>query len=214
MNKKVTIIDYGVGNLLSLKRAFQAIDVDTIITNNTKKIVNSSYVILPGVGAFKNAMKFINQLGLLDAIKQIAKKGTPLLGICLGAQLLLDGSEEFGYTPGLKIIKGNVKSILDYRTHNKKIIIPHMGWANIYLKNNTSDIKKFFLKNINRDDSFYFVHSYVSKTTHIEDTHYITKYEGIEITAIHGKENIYGFQFHPEKSGKSGLKLLKNFLVI
>ncbi len=213
MVKKVTIIDYGVGNLLSLKRAFEAIDAEAIITNNPKKIINSSYVILPGVGAFKNAMKFINQLGLFDVIKQVAEKGNPLLGICLGAQLLLDGSEEFGLTPGLGIIRGNVKPIISYNRKNKKIIVPHMGWTNIYLKNNSGDKKKIFLNNINKNDHFYFVHSYVSKTTNINDTYYITEYEGIEITAIHGNENILGFQFHPEKSGKSGLKLLKSFLV-
>lgn len=214
MTKKVTIIDYGVGNLLSLKRAFEAIDTEAIITNNPKKIINSSYVILPGVGAFKNAMKFINQLGLFDIIKEVAEKGTPLLGICLGAQLLLDRSEEFGLTPGLGIIKGNVKPIISYNTQNKKITIPHMGWANIYLKNNSGDKKKNFLNDINKNDNFYFVHSYISKTTNIDETHYITEYEGIEITAIHGNKNIFGFQFHPEKSGKSGLKLLKSFLLI
>ena len=119
--KKITVIDYGVGNLLSLKRAFEKIDADVTITNNYREIINSSSVVLPGVGAFENAMKAIKNLNLIEPIKIIAEKGVPLLGICLGAQLLLSKSEEFGITKGIDIIKGEVKNIKTYNLNKQKL---------------------------------------------------------------------------------------------
>ena len=121
MNKKITVIDYGVGNLLSLKRAFEKIDADVTITNNYREIINSSSVVLPGVGAFENAMKAIKNLNVIEPIKIIAEKGVPLLGICLGAQLLLSKSEEFGITKGIDIIKGEVKNIKTYNLNKQKL---------------------------------------------------------------------------------------------
>ena len=213
-NKKITIIDYGVGNLLSLKRAFEKVDADVLVTSNYKEIINSSSVVLPGVGAFKNAMKSIKNLNLIEPLKIIADKGVPLLGICLGAQLLLSKSEEFGITEGIDIIKGDVKHIKTFNIEKKKIIIPHMGWCNIVPTNEIKNKGNVLFKNLSEDDYFYFVHSFVSKPHNKDHLLYQTKYEEIEVTAIHGNKNVYGFQFHPEKSGLSGLKLLKNFLLL
>tara|TARA_B110000858_G_scaffold152525_1_gene173767 strand:- start:206 stop:853 length:648 start_codon:yes stop_codon:yes gene_type:complete len=212
--KKITIIDFGVGNLLSLKRAFENVGAEVMITNKQEKIINSSYIVLPGVGAFQNAMKSIINLKLVDCIKNVADKKLPLLGICLGAQLLLQKSEEFGTTDGLGIIKGAVKPINLFNIKKKKIIIPHIGWANIVSTNDVENKDNLLFKDLNKDDFFYFVHSYVSKPLTKEQILYKTNYEDIDITAIHGTDNVYGFQFHPEKSGLSGLKLLKNFLLL
>ena len=212
--KKITVIDYGVGNLLSLKRAFEKIDADVIITNNYREIINSSSVVLPGVGAFENAMKAIKNLNLIEPIKIIAEKGVPLLGICLGAQLLLSKSEEFGIAKGIDIIKGEVKNIKTYNLNKQKIIIPHIGWGNIISKHITENKKNKLFTNITDKDFFYFVHSFVCKPYEKKNILYETSYGEINLTAIHGNKNVYGFQFHPEKSGLSGLKLLKNFVLL
>jgi imidazole glycerol-phosphate synthase subunit HisH len=212
--KKVTVIDYGLGNLLSLKRAFEKINAEVTVTNDHKKIVDSPYVVLPGVGAYKNAMKSINALNLIEPLRVIADKGVPLLGICLGAQLLLSESEEFGTTRGIDIIKGTVEHIKKFNNNKKKIIIPHMGWSKIVSTNQIRNNKNPLFKDLSEEDYFYFVHSFICKPKNKDHILYQTNYENVTITGIHGSKNVYGFQFHPEKSGLSGLKLLKKFLLL
>ena len=204
-NKKVTIIDYGVGNLLSLKRAFEKVDGQVIITNEFKKIINSSYIVLPGVGAFGNAMKSINQFNLIEPLKIISDKEIPLLGICLGAQLLLSQSEELGLNKGIDIIKGKVESINQFKIE-KNIKIPHIGWNII----NKGLCKNNFLKQNYFSHQYYFIHSYYCDPKIKSQICSYTPYGKINFCSSIRKENIFGTQFHPEKSSLKGLEILKN----
>ncbi len=212
MKKKVCIIDYGSGNLLSIKRAFEEVGAEIIITNDQKKILKSSHVVLPGVGAFKNAMTSINKLNLTEPIHELLGKNIPLLGICLGAQLFLSESEEFGRSKGLNLIEGKVRSIKKIFSKNKNLKVPHIGWCQLESHQNKIDNEDVIFRGLNSDDHFYFVHSFMMKPAKDDIILYNTRYDNLNITAIIGKNNLYGFQFHPEKSGKSGLKLLSNFL--
>jgi len=210
--KKITIIDYGCGNLLSLSRAIEFLGYESETTRDTNKIINSSHVILPGVGAFGNAMKKIEENNLLQAIQNYAKLNKPLLGICLGMQLLFTKSYEFGDHKGLDLIEGEVKKISS--KNDKKIKIPHIGWSEIYPINGEKKWKSKILNNSLLGKSFYFVHSFGGFTTDPNCTIAVCKYSDIYISAIVAKKNIFGCQFHPEKSGKNGLSILKNFCEI
>tara|TARA_A100001011_G_scaffold382301_1_gene451863 strand:- start:356 stop:1006 length:651 start_codon:yes stop_codon:yes gene_type:complete len=212
LKKKVAIIDYGVGNLLSIKRAFEKIDSEVVVTSKFNEILNSSYVVLPGVGAFGKAMQSIKKYELFETIQSVAKKGKPLLGICLGAQLLLSESEEFETNYGLDIIKGKVVSINKYIKDSKKLKIPHIGWCEIEENRNESLNDNVFFKCIDKKDTFYFVHSFMCEPNDTKNILYKVNHDGINLTAMVGIGNVYGCQFHPEKSGESGLKLLSNFL--
>ena len=213
-NSKVTIIDYGAGNLLSLKRAFEVFESKVVITSDQKLITNSSRIILPGVGAFAKAMQSIRDLNLEETIISVAKKGVPFLGICLGMQLLLSESEEFGHTKGLNLIPGKVESINKISGGKKNLKIPHIGWNTIQKSKNSKSSKQALFNDLHVDDSFYFVHSFASVPKNSENRLFDTIYESVILSAVIGNNNIYGFQFHPEKSGKNGLKLLKKFLEI
>jgi glutamine amidotransferase len=201
--KKIVIIDYGCGNILSIKKAVENFKKNILVTNKYEEIMNSSHIILPGVGAFNIAMKNLKKLKIIKIIQYCAKKNKPILGICLGMQLLLTKSEENKKTNGLNLIEGSVEKI----KRNKKIKIPHVGWNKIILTN-----KNNFLKKITQNSSMYFVHSYYAKMKNKNDILSLCQYGKSKIPAIIGNNNIYGTQFHPEKSGKNGLKLIHNFL--
>ena len=209
LSKKITIIDYGCGNILNLARAIKFIGYEVDITHEKNKIINSSYVILPGVGAFGNAIKQIEKYNLHNTILEYAKSNKPLLGICLGMQILLTVSYEFGVHKGLGLIKGKVIKISNEK--NKEIKIPHMGWNEIYPNNNKKEWKNKILKNFSIGKSFYFVHSFVCITKDKDTTIAVCNYSNISIPAVIAKDNIYGCQFHPEKSADNGLDVLKNF---
>jgi len=206
MKKEIIIIDYGMGNILSLKRALEYIGASVVVTKDNDIISKSSHIILPGVGAFPKAMETINKSGIGEAIRSSVKKGNFLLGICLGMQLLLTDSEEFLFSKGLDLISGNVKII----SKNKNIKIPHVGWSNLKKLNYSIKFDKYLFKNINKKDSFYFTHSFMCFKKKNKCLYY-TNYSNIKIPAVINSENIFGFQFHPEKSGKAGLILLENF---
>jgi len=208
--KTVTIIDYGCGNILNLVRAIEFIGYKTETTNDKKKILNSSHVILPGVGAFGNAINLIDEYNLRDTILEYAKiKKRPLLGICLGMQILLGISYEYGVHKGLGLIDGEVIKISNKK--NNKIKVPHIGWNEIFPKNDNSKWDNKFLDNSLIGKSFYFVHSFVTITKDVRATIATCNYLGIDIPSIIGSDNIIGCQFHPEKSDKNGLNFLKNF---
>jgi glutamine amidotransferase len=209
LSKKITIIDYGCGNILNLARAIKFIGYEVDITHDKNKIINSSYVILPGVGAFGNAMKQIEKYNLHNTILEYAKSNKPLLGICLGMQILLTVSYEFGVHKGLGLIEGKVIKISNEK--NKEIKIPHMGWNEIYPNNNKKEWKNKILKNSSIGKSFYFVHSFVCITKDYDSTIAVCNYSGISIPAVIATGNVYGCQFHPEKSADNGLAVLKNF---
>ena len=210
--KKITIIDYGCGNILNLIRAIEFLGYEAETTRDKEKIIDSSYVILPGVGAFGTAAKQLEKYNLYNPILEYAKLNKPLLGICLGMQLLFTASYEFGIHNGLGLIEGEVTKISNKK--NKEIKIPHMGWNEIYPNNDKKEWKNKILKNILIGKSFYFVHSFVGQTKNPNSTVAICNYFNIPIPAIVSINNIFGCQFHPEKSGDNGLTVLKNFCEI
>ena len=212
LSKKITIIDYGCGNILNLSRAIKFIGYEVEITHDKNKIINSSYVILPGVGAFGNAMKQIEKFNLHNTILEYAKSNKPLLGICLGMQILLTVSYEFGVHKGLGLIEGKVIKISNEK--NKEIKIPHMGWNEIYPNNNKKEWKNKILKSSSIGKSFYFVHSFVCITKDNDSTIAVCNYSDISIPAVVATGNVFGCQFHPEKSSDNGLAVLKNFCEI
>ena len=201
--KKITVIDYGINNLQSVVNACHNYNIYPIITNDPSLVKKSDVVILPGIGSFSQAMKNLKEKGLNDSIYDIVSKKKFLIGICLGMQLLFDNSQEFGNTKGLSLFKGNIKKFNNFP--EKKI--PHVGWRNQQFK------KKSMLTNgIKDSDNFYFVHSYFAEICNDNKKNIIStaKYYDNEFISIVNYENIYGFQFHPEKSGLSGLKIYKN----
>ena len=196
----IAIIDYGVGNLFSLTQSLKKIGVESVITGNKEQIEQADRLILPGVGAFGDAAQKLRNSGLDQVIKSQVGAGKPLLGICLGMQLLFDKSYEYGEHSGLGLIKGEVLPLADYVSGLK---IPHMGWNSLEFVDNNP-----IFSNLNEGEYVYFVHSYFAKCS--EGLSAVTDY-GMKVTAAVRKGNVYGVQFHPEKSGAAGLEILKVF---
>ena len=211
-NKKIAIIDYGCGNILNLARAVKFLGYDVEITRENKKIINSSHIILPGVGAFGNAIKQLEKYNLHKTILEYAKLNKPLLGICVGMQILLTVSYELGVHKGLGLVEGEVIKISNKK--NKEIKIPHIGWNELYPNNDKKEWKNKILNNSLIGKSFYFIHSFVCLTKNPNSTIAVCNYSGISIPAIISVGNIFGCQFHPEKSADNGLAILKNFCEI
>jgi glutamine amidotransferase len=195
----ISIIDYRAGNLRSVKRALLHLGVPCRITDKPLEIFSSERVIFPGVGAAGKAMDTIQSLGLDEVIREVVKSGTPFLGICLGAQIILEKSEE-GDTDCLNLLPGRVRRFSD-----SNLKIPHMGWNTLKMKQ-----KHPILDGIEEGAQFYFVHSYYAEPARDEDVIATTEY-GINFASIVGRENIVATQFHLEKSGRHGLSVLKNF---
>ena len=210
--KKITIIDYGCGNILNLSRAIQFLGYNTQITSDEKVIQKSSNVILPGVGAFGNAMQKLKKKKLNKIIKEYADLKKPLLGICLGMQILFTKSSEFGEHKGLGLIEGKVIKISN--KGNNQIKIPHMGWNELRSKKPNSVTECKILNKSIIGKNFYFVHSFLCFPKKKDIINAVCNYSGISIPAIISSNNIFGCQFHPEKSAESGLIVLKNFCKI
>ena len=201
----IAIIDYGMGNLRSVQKGFEAVGAKAIVTSDSKKILSARSVVLPGVGAFKACMDNLEKFDLIDTVKQSVQSGKPFLGICLGLQLLFSQAEEFGSVSGLGILKGKVVGFKDVPNSVGPLKIPHMGWNNVEVKTSHP-----LFDSVPNQSYFYFVHSYYvvpeDRATVATTTNY-----GIEfVSGIH-HENIHAFQFHPEKSQQLGLTVLKNF---
>tara|TARA_B100001123_G_C15344050_1_gene1036197 strand:- start:6987 stop:7628 length:642 start_codon:yes stop_codon:yes gene_type:complete len=211
-SKKISIIDYGCGNILNLARAIRFLGYEAETTHDRKKIIESSHVILPGVGAFGNAIKQLEKYSLNNTILEYAKLNKPLLGICLGMQILFTLSHEFGVNKGLNLIEGEVVKISNKK--NNEIKIPHVGWNEIRPKNNKKEWNNKILQNSLIGKSFYFVHSFACMTKDPASTVAICEYSGISIPAVVSSGNIFGCQFHPEKSADNGLVILKRFCEI
>ncbi|WP_455036759.1 imidazole glycerol phosphate synthase subunit HisH [Leptotrichia massiliensis] len=203
----IAVIDYGVGNLFSLLSSLNYVGLDTKLTNNIEEIKNAKGIILPGVGAFRDAIGNLEKYGLKETLINEAKNGKPFLGICLGMQMLFEKNYEYGEYEGLGLINGTVKEIKKYIPENSDLKIPHMGWNSLIINERFKDDK--ILKDVDNNEYVYYVHSYFAKT----DTKNIVTYSeyGTKIPGIVKNENVYGMQFHPEKSGDTGLKLLKNW---
>lgn len=208
---KVVIVDYGIGNLLSVQRAVEHCGAEAIISSEPGVIAKSDRVILPGVGAFANGMKALETLGLVEVIKAIAAGGIPLLGICLGMQLLLDESEEHGVTKGLGIIPGRVVPVHNLSPDGAPLKIPHIGWNSLVVAD-SGTWNETILKNVTAGDAVYFVHSFMAEPRDPSMRIADCLYGGNRISAVIGIENVIGCQFHPEKSQSIGLKILANFL--
>lgn len=198
----IAIIDYGVGNLFSLSCSFSAIGAETVITGDEAVIKAADRLVLPGVGAFGDAARKLRECGLYDIIKREAENGKPLLGICLGMQLLFERSFEYGIHEGLSLLKGDIVPMEE--RIDKSLKIPHIGWNKLKF---TKDSPLF--KYINDGDFVYFVHSYFAENC--DDSLAATTDYGKDLTAVVSKGNIFGCQFHPEKSGETGLKILRAF---
>ena len=203
----IAVIDYGVGNLFSLLSSLNYVGLDTKLTNNIEEIKNAEGIILPGVGAFRDAIGNLEKYGLKETLISEAKKRKPFLGICLGMQMLFEKSYEYGEYEGLGLINGTVEEIKKYIPENSDLKIPHMGWNSLIINERFKDDK--ILKDVDNNEYVYYVHSYFAKT----DMKNIVAYSeyGTKIPGIVKNENVYGMQFHPEKSGDTGLKLLKNW---
>ena len=200
----IGIVDYNMGNLASVINAFEIVGADIAVESNPAKLKDYDKLILPGVGAFGDAMEHLKENGMDKAVKEYATSGKPLLGICLGMQLLFESSEEFGSNQGLGLIEGKVVAFNESK-FDHKLKVPHMGWNELFLQNTT----KLF-DGLEKEFYLYFVHSFHAVC---DDKYAIGKtYYGYEFVSAVNKDNIYGIQPHPEKSHENGLKIIENFV--
>lgn len=201
----IAIVDYGVGNLYSVEKAFAKFSDDVVLTQSAEIIDKADKVVLPGVGAFGDCMKNFRASGLMDAVMRAVESGKPVMGICVGLQIMFEGSDESPGVEGLGIFKGRVRKI-----HAPGLKIPHMGWNSLSI-NEKASVKIDLFKNIRKNPYVYFVHSYYAVPEEKSVITAKTVY-GEEITAAVGKDNVIATQFHPEKSGDIGLAIIKNFV--
>lgn len=196
----IAIIDYGVGNLRSVEKAFAQVEIPAVVTSDPEVISKAPGVVLPGVGAFADCMDNLRDYQLTDVVKEIIRSGKPLLGICVGMQILFEASEENGYHNGLGVFGGVVK-----RIPGNNLKVPQIGWNNLHIKKNIA-----LFQGIPEQSYAYFVHSYYAVPTEPSIVAATTEY-GTELTVAVQKDNVYAVQFHPEKSSTVGLQMLKNF---
>ncbi|OXB92925.1 imidazole glycerol phosphate synthase subunit HisH [Parageobacillus galactosidasius] len=203
----IGIIDYGMGNLYSVSKALERLSYEYIISDDPKELKNAKGLILPGVGSFKDAMHILRETGLAKFVCEAVNEGTPLLGICLGMQLLFEESEENGLTEGLGLLSGRVVRIPGVTADGKRHKVPHMGWNRLVFRHPSP-----LLQNV-EEGHVYFVHSYYVVTDD-DDVVLASSFYNVEVPAVVGKGNVYGTQFHPEKSGEIGMKILQNYAAI
>ena len=207
---RIALIDYGIGNVRSIRNAVDHLDESIFLSSSRDQIMASDGVILPGVGAFRKGMQHLLQRGIPEILHDFCATKKPLLGICLGMQLLFEESDEFGLSEGLGLIPGKVSILRRQKDSNEKL--PHIGWSKLKKKN--LQWKNTILQNIGESDSLYFIHSFACEPRDSENILSLTPFdEGLFCSSVK-RGNIYGYQFHPEKSGTVGLKILKNFLEI
>ena len=213
METHVTIIDYGINNITSIQRAINEIGYKVQLSSNPEEVKDAQKLILPGVGSFKNGMQnLLNINGMIESITEFIKKGNPMIAICLGMQMLLDNSEENGIHKGLGIISGSVKKIPRKKKDGTERKIPHVQWNKLNTTPTSPNWKNTCLKDVKANDFFYFVHSYIAIPNENNLLIATSEYEGTDLPAVIMKENITAFQFHPEKSGQNGLRILENFI--
>jgi len=214
MSKLVTIVDYGIGNIFSVTRAFQHCGAEVLLTDKPRDILAALSLVLPGVGAFSNGMNGLLERDLVEPLREYAASGRPLLGICLGMQMLFTGSVEFGEHSGLNIIEGKIISIEPKGIEGVPLKVPHIGWSELTRPQDGPVWGASILKYVTDHEHCYFVHSFTAVPN--DDRHRLadTYYGSSRISAAVAKGNVYGCQFHPEKSGETGLKIINGFLEI
>ena len=200
----IAIVDYNMGNLASVKNAFAKLGKDTVVESDPEKFKEYDKLILPGVGAFGDAMQHLRERGMIEAIKEFAASGKPMIGICLGMQLLFESSEEFGKHEGLGVIKGRVTAF-DSSKFSEPLKVPHMGWNRMFTTQHP------LFEGLDENHYLYFVHTYHVTCTNPEDIIGETEY-GYKFTSAVAHNNIMGIQPHPEKSHENGLKIIENFI--
>lgn len=206
----IVIVDYGIGNVKSIMNAFEDQGEKPLLSRDRDVILNADGVILPGVGAFSHGMNNLNKYGLVAIIKDYVRTGKPLLGICLGMQMLLEESEEFGDTKGIGLVKGKVIKLPIEKSN--KVKLPHISWNEIQTKD--IEWKNTILNDVEVNSDMYFVHTFVAKPDNEDEILSTTDYFNVEFCSSLKKGNVYGCQFHPEKSAKHGLSIIKNYINI
>jgi glutamine amidotransferase len=213
MSRKVVIVDYGVGNLLSVARAFEYCGATVTLAEDSSTLIEASRLVLPGVGAFGDCITALRMRGLDHAVLEHVAKGRPLLGICVGMQMLLDASEEFGHHAGLGIIPGMVSAIPQVDVDGRPLKIPHIGWSPLVLpEEGKVSWSGTPLASLKSGCAAYFVHSFYAQTAMNEHRLADAIYGGHRVTAAVRRGTVFGTQFHPEKSGPAGLAIIRNFL--
>lgn len=211
---KITLLDYGMCNLLNVARAFEHCGAEVIITEDAAIAQRAEKLVVPGVGAFRDCINELEARGLADAIKLFIQTGRPFLGICVGMQMLFEGSEEFGEHAGLGVLAGRVMAIPKTTTDDRMLRVPHIGWNHLIAPETGRNWRGTLLDQFKDEQpAFYFVHSFAAKPDDPAIRLADTLYGGHRICAAIQRENIMATQFHPEKSGTAGLKILKQFLV-
>lgn len=212
LNKKVTILDYEMCNLFNVVRAFEVCGASVTVTSNSHEALCADRLVVPGVGAFRHAMQELTNLGLDDSIKFFADTGRPLLGICVGMQILFEASEEFGEHLGLSLLSGRVVPIPKKNKQGHAQRIPHIGWSHLQKPMRKKWDNTIFSNFQNESPAVYFVHSFAANPIRENDVLANCNYGGYDICAAVQKNNIVGTQFHPELSGPKGLAIIKNFI--
>ncbi len=214
MAKLVTVVDYGLGNIFSVARAVEHLGAEVRLTSQPDELDEASLLVLPGVGAFENGMKGLRERGLVEPLRKYADSGRPLLGICLGMQLLVSTSFEFGEHEGLGIIPGQVRPIARIDSNGANLKVPHIGWSPLVRPPSLASWDGTIMEGLPEQRDAYFVHSFAvvpsSDINRLVDTYY----GGQRISAAIQDKNVFGCQFHPEKSGVFGLSIVKNFLCL
>ena len=211
MKRKIGVLNLGLGNLQSVNNAVNYLGATTVCGMEKKLLENTDALIIPGVGAFPHAMQAIDTENLADFLSAYRLSGRPVLGICLGMQILMTDSTEFGLSRGLNFIQGSIYKLSDERFIKKPIRLPHVGWAAIKKHTLTSGLAHTLFEQLTEDNKFYFVHSYAARINS-ENTAAMTSYGDVEFASVVASENVVGVQFHPEKSGELGLEILTRFI--
>ena len=209
---EVAVIDYGIGNLLSVRRGLERCGATVAVTADPDVILDAQRVVLPGVGAFADGMAELSGRKLDSVVREVAYRGIPLLGICLGMQMLLDESEEFGLSTGLGLIPGRVVSVPTIAVDGRSQKIPHIGWNALVVPQGGDNWRGTMLQDLIPGEAVYFVHSFMACPNNPAHRIADCLYGGIPVAALIGRKNVYGCQFHPEKSGEVGLRVLRGFL--
>lgn len=212
MSARVTVVDYGLGNLFSVSQALRYCGAEVQVSNAIEEIVRADRLVLPGVGAFADGMRNLAAAGLDEAVRRYVEAERPFLGICLGMQMMFEHSEEFGNHAGLSLLPGSVVAIPPTGADGRPHKIPHIGWNALRTPDGAADWKTPLLEGIAAESYVYFVHSFMAAPDNpahrLADTHY----DGRAVAAVVGRGNLLGCQFHPEKSATVGLTILGNFL--